>query len=189
MQFDNVGATDRTTLIFGPGGTGGAAGIFTANTLSVFIRPTGVVLYRSDTFTEVATGISTGPVGGIWSNIAAHVDLTANTIQLFQNETALGGVINVNSLMPGYVWDASAVGFGIRSPGGDRLWADNFQIGTAVPEPSTFALAGLTSVLLLAWNRRRKNSSKQTSDRIKLPVTSVRVDAAMSCTRGGRGGR
>jgi alpha-L-rhamnosidase len=136
VQFDAVVPTDRVTLLFGPGATNGAAGIFAGNTLSVFLRTVGakpysVGLFRSDTKVEIDTGLTSTLAAaeqGRWHNFAAKVDLEKNTIQIFIDEVSLG-TIDVDTLAPGFSWDASAVGYGLRSPDADRAWSDNFQIG------------------------------------------------------------
>jgi hypothetical protein len=80
---------------------------------------------------EIDTGLTSTLAAaeqGRWHNFAAKVDLEKNTIQIFIDEVSLG-TIDVDTLAPGFSWDASAVGYGLRSPDADRAWSDNFQIG------------------------------------------------------------
>ena len=117
VQFDAVMPTDRVTLLFGPGATNGAVGIFVGNTLSVFLRtagakPQSVGLFRSDTKEEVDTGLTStldAKEQGRWHNFAAKVDLDKQTIQIFMDEVSLG-TLDVGALAPGFSWDARAVG-------------------------------------------------------------------------------
>jgi len=136
VQFDAVVPTDRVAMMFGPGASSGAPGLLTPKTLSVLIRPDGAAiwLFRGDTSEGVDTGLSSSlPKSEInrWHNFAAKVDVSKNTVEVFVDQVSLG-TIDVGALAPGFSWDASAVGYGLRSPGDDRLWSDNFQIGSPV---------------------------------------------------------
>jgi hypothetical protein len=85
-------------------------------------------------------------------------------LDVFSGTTLLGSkaLTNVDSDFLGYVLTGAATATSVRFrsdrfvPGmiGERFYIDNLAGTTAVPEPSTFALAGL-GLLGPAWRRRR----------------------------------
>lgn len=137
MQFDAVVPTDRVTMIFGPGALKGAAGVLESNTLSLFIRTAdstlpNVGIFHSNTLQEIDTGLSSTLLeSGRWHNFAAKVDVVKRTIEIFIDDVSLG-IVDVDALAPDFSWDASAVGYGLRSPERAIQWSDNFQIGSPV---------------------------------------------------------
>jgi hypothetical protein len=119
----------------------GAAGLLAGDTLSLFIRTAeealpSVGIFRSDTLQEFDTGLTStlsGSEKGRWHNFAAQVDVDKGTVEIFIDQESIG-IVDIGSLVPDFTWDTSAVGYGLRSPGNDLQWSDNFQIGSPISE-------------------------------------------------------
>ncbi len=156
IQFDYVQQTDRVDISIGTTGSN----IFGAGNLNIFIRTTAHPLFPEIGIFNPGVGeFNTGLTSGIgsanqWNNYALRVNIPAQTLEVFTNETSRG-VINLATLNGGaYAPFLSNDFVGIGGAGNDRQWSDNFQVGVPVPEPTSFALAGLAAAGLL--RRRRK---------------------------------
>ena len=156
IQFDYVQQTDRVDISIGTTGSN----IFGAGNLNIFIRTTADPLFPEIGIFNPGVGeFNTGLTSGIgsanqWNNYALRVNIPAQTLEVFTNETSRG-VINLATLNGGaYAPFLSNDFVGIGGAGNDRQWSDNFQVGAPVPEPTSFALAGLAAAGLL--RRRRK---------------------------------
>ena len=156
IQFDYVQQTDRVDISIGTTGSN----IFGAGNLNMFIRTTADPLFPEIGIFNPGVGeFNTGLTSGIgsanqWNNYALRVNIPAQTLEVFTNETSRG-VINLATLNGGaYAPFLSNDFVGIGGAGNDRQWSDNFQVGAPVPEPTSFALAGLAAAGLL--RRRRK---------------------------------
>ena len=156
IQFDYVQQTDRVDISIGTTGSN----IFGAGNLNIFIRTTAHPLFPEIGIFNPGVGeFNTGLTSGIgsanqWNNYALRVNIPAQTLEVFTNETSRG-VINLATLNGGaYAPFLSNDFVGIGGAGNDRQWSDNFQVGAPVPEPTSFALAGLAAAGLL--RRRRK---------------------------------
>ena len=156
IQFDYVQQTDRVDISIGTTGSN----IFGAGNLNIFIRTTANPLFPEIGIFNPGVGeFNTGLTSGIglanqWNNYALRVNIPAQTLEVFTNETSRG-VINLATLNGGaYAPFLSNDFVGIGGAGNDRQWSDNFQVGVPVPEPTSFALAGLAAAGLL--RRRRK---------------------------------
>ena len=156
IQFDYVQQTDRVDISIGTTGSN----IFGAGNLNIFIRTTADPLFPEIGIFNLGVGeFNTGLTSGIgsanqWNNYALRVNIPAQTLEVFTNETSRG-VINLATLNGGaYAPFLSNDFVGIGGAGNDRQWSDNFQVGVPVPEPTSFALAGLAAAGLL--RRRRK---------------------------------
>ena len=108
--------------------------------------------------TEFNTGFTSGiPAAGGWHNYA--VEFTSTTVEFFVDEVSRGSLdlttFNGGSFL-GYsnAWVGAGNTGATTSAGFPISWSDNFQVGAPVPEPTSFALAGLAVVGLLS--RRRK---------------------------------
>jgi hypothetical protein len=104
---------------------------------------------------------STGLAGNRqWNNLAVRFDRINKLIEIYVNEQSKG-IIDLKTFAGGIYADFSsdAVGAG-GSPGGgaNRIWTDNFQVGSVaplpVPEPTAGALLGIVGAALLGRRRR-----------------------------------
>jgi hypothetical protein len=158
VQVDAVQVADRIDI-----SSGGAPGIFGANSLSIFFRGDGsgnASLFNGTADIPIRNIIPTFTTGitgsGQWINYAATFDTSARTVELFVNELSLG-VIDLNTFNGGTHANFSnafvGAGAGLGA-GENRTWTDNFQVGAPVPEPAGAAMA--LSALGLTLLRRRR---------------------------------
>ena len=158
VQVDAVQVGDRIDI-----SSGGGVGIFASNSLSVFFRGDGTgnaSLFNGSLDIPVRNAIpsfTTNIAGaGQWNNYAATFDMTGKTIELFVNEVSLG-VIDLTTFNGGTHANFSnafvGAGAGL-AVGESRTWTDNFQVGSAVPEPGSLILA--LSTLAMGVMRRRR---------------------------------
>ncbi len=156
IQFDYIQQPDRVDVSIGSTGSN----IFGPGNLSLFIRTTAhpslpeIGIYNPGVG-EFNTGLTSniGSANG-WNNYALHVNIPAQTIEVFTNQTSRG-VINLATLNSGaYAPFLNNAFVGIGGAGNDRQWSDNFQVGlpASIPEPGSALLAGLAGLGLL---RRR----------------------------------
>jgi hypothetical protein len=159
VQVDAIQVGDRIDISSGAG-----PGIFAGSSLSVFFRGDGsgnASLFNGSVDTPIQsitplfnTGIA-GP--GQWLNYAVRYDLPAHEIELFVNQNSKG-VINLLTFAGGIYDNFSSqwvgAGGGLAA-GENRVWTDNFQVGSVIPEPGSAVLvfAGLVSCVM---RRRRR---------------------------------
>jgi hypothetical protein len=160
VQFDAVAVSDRIDIT-----TGSISGtIFQASSLSIFIRGDGsgnASLYDGTTDTPIRNFLPSFNTGltndGKWHNYAALFDQIQKSVEIFIDEQSKG-VIDLTTFAGGAYQNFSnaavGVGSGLAAPQ-NRTWTDNFQVGSAVPEPTSVALLG-TAVSGLLLRRRRK---------------------------------
>jgi len=94
----------------------------------------------------------------VWANFAVEFNLNTDVLTLYADESELG-TVDLNTFDSGAfaaVLDGSsnsAVSVGIS---GDVNWTDNFQVGSATPEPTTYALmlGGVALLVLVARFRK-----------------------------------
>ncbi|HBO44185.1 MAG TPA: hypothetical protein DD670_09680 [Planctomycetaceae bacterium] len=137
IQYDAVQSQDRIDFVIGDT----VATIWEPGNLAVFVRPFGsmtfpeVGLYNT-VVGEVNSGLSS-PImyAGEWHNYAALFDIAARTIELYIDEVSIG-VIDVNTVGGGVLAAVPMsnavvnVGYSQYATAGDRMWTDNFQIGS-----------------------------------------------------------
>lgn len=172
VQYDGVQLTDRMNLTLKGAGT---TGIDDGSGLSVFIRDQTIYGSRSIGIFRAGLG-EFNPVftSGIalpdtWNNYAAQFDFATKRISIYTNEV-LRGVIDLSTVTTGMqsgswanlsystefvTYGGATGGLGLER---DRLWTDNFQIGQAIPEPSSAAL--LLGGAGLLFGRRRSAAIK-----------------------------
>ena len=157
IQFDYVQQTDRVDISIGTTGSN----IFGAGNLNIFIRTTADPLFPEIGIFNLGVGeFNTGLTSGIgsanqWNNYELRVNIPAQTLEVFTNETSRG-VINLATLNGGaYAPFLSNDFVGIGGSGNDRQWSDNFQVGLPVPEPGSTLLAGFAGLGLLLRRRRK----------------------------------
>jgi hypothetical protein len=155
VQFDAVNVSDRIDITSGPErGT-----IFQPQSLSIFIRGNGsggVSLFNGSLDTPVP-GYNTGlPNDGQWHNFAVVFDQLAKSVEIFIDEQSKG-LIDLTTVGGGTYQNFSnaAVGVGAGLAGGqNRTWTDNFQVGSAVPEPTSILLLSVAGAGFLLRRRR-----------------------------------
>jgi hypothetical protein len=159
VQSDFVQLDDRVDFIIGatPGN------IFGAGNISIFFRRTAHPSFPEIGIFNGALESNTGLTSGIgatvqWFNYALLVDVPKDTIEVFVNEVSRG-VIDLATVGAGaYAGILSNAFVGIGGAGNDRLWSDNFQIGSpgaaAQLAITAFSYDTGTSDLSLTWNSK-----------------------------------
>lgn len=133
-----------------------------ASSLSVFFKPEGISIYRNVSGlgeTSLLT-FSTALPADSWQNFAVKFSPTTLNIylnQILQLSVNLADVGTSHLDYTGY--SQNAVGFGFQSPSESTEWGwfDNFQVGSAVPEPQVNLLLCLSLFVryIHSANRRR----------------------------------
>jgi hypothetical protein len=164
VQFDAVQTTDRIDVTTGSANDS----IFSEHGLSVFFRTTGsgteIGLYSLNVGEKI-TGLSSGiSISKTWHNYAVQFNCDAGTIGVY-TDRVLRGTIDLKSSDYSAYWnvvdsstnDYVSVGGANAGAAVDILWTDNFQVGAAVPEPSSviLALSGLVGLLAYAWRKQK----------------------------------
>jgi hypothetical protein len=148
VQVDAVQVGDRIDI-----SSGGGPGIFAGSSLSVFFRGDGsgnASLFNGTTDTAIQSIIPTFNTGitgaGLWNNYAVKYDMPAHQISLFVNQS-LKGTIDLQTFAGGIYDNYSnqwvGAGGGLAA-GENRTWTDNFQVGSAIPEPGAATLVCMT---------------------------------------------
>ncbi len=169
IQSDFVQLPDRVD--FTVGGTPNTIG--GADNLNIFFRQTGtspwfeIGIYNSligekDTGLSSDIAVRNGALNTGWNNYALLVDVGNEMIEVFVNEESKG-VIDLNVIHDGAyagILDNSYIGVG--GAGSDRLWSDNFQVGSpglntelTITEISYSPIDGSLSV---SWNSNPGNN-------------------------------
>ena len=163
IQSDFVQLPDRVD--FTVGGTPNTIG--GADNLNIFFRQTGtspwfeIGIYNSS-IGEKDTGLSSDiavrnvALNTGWNNYALLVDVQNEMIEAFVNEE-LKGVIDLNVIHDGaYAGILNNSYIGIGGAGSDRLWSDNFQVGSpglnAALEIIEISYSPVDSNLSVSWN-------------------------------------
>jgi len=164
VQFDAVQVNDRIDINIGNSNNT----IGSSDGLSVFFRQGSLGIFNGTVGGETLTGFDPGTTDNTWNNYAVDFNLTAKTLTLYANEVDLG-TVDLTTFAGGKyasVLDADSNDYvsigGAESTTADDpsdiglLWTDNFQVGTAAPEPTTWAmlLGGLG--LLVGLGRLRR---------------------------------
>jgi hypothetical protein len=164
IQADAIVPGDR----FDISSTSVPGNFFAADSLSVFFRNDGIALPSIGIYNpavgEVAVPAATGIALGdrTWHNFAVSFDQTGKTVKIYVDEslkasldlTTFGGVnLGGAPVAPGSYqnWSNAAVGMG---GAGGVFWADNFQVGPTVPEPSTWVMLAIGAASLAIGRRR-----------------------------------
>ena len=152
VQADFVQTTDRIDISIGAVRND----FFDVATLGICIRTSNHPFYPEIGIFNSATGEQdTGLTSGIasagtWHNYAVRFNLDQRELSVYVDET-LRGLIDLDTvaggLFSGFVPSNAAVNIGYA--GGDREWADNFQVGAVIPEPVTLSILLLGSVVFL----------------------------------------
>ena len=126
VQFDAVIPTDRIGLILGPGAKNG--NILAPGSISVFIRPMGDLpeVGVFDGTEETSDGLQSGlgpEAVNTWHTFGFIVDRQKNTVEVFVDGKSRG-TTKVAGPIP-----AAGVGYSFRTSS-DRVWSDNFLIGS-----------------------------------------------------------
>lgn len=164
VQFDAVSLSDRCEISIGSQNDALAP----ANGLSVIFYavghgPDGYLgqfgLYAANGGLAM-TGLSSGlPETRSWNNLGAVFDLDAKTIAVYTNQV-LRGTVDLNTFAGGaFLANLNSSSNAYVSIGGndaDRVWCDNFQVGSVVPEPATIymLLSGIFGLVAYAWRKR-----------------------------------
>jgi hypothetical protein len=166
VQADAVSLSDRVEINIGTANdsvapTGGLSVIFYATGHGPTDSLGQFGLYASNGAGLAMSGLSSGlPETRSWHNIGAKFDLDAKTIDVYTDQV-LRGHIDLNTYAGGAFLNtftsASNAYVSIGGGGDDRIWFDNFQVGSAVPEPTTttLMLTGLFGLVAYAWRKRR----------------------------------
>ena len=152
VQADFIQTTDRIDISIGVA----AGDFFGAETLGICIRTSNHPYYPeigifNNAIGEQDTGLTSGIASaGTWHNYAVRFNLDQRELSVYVDEV-LRGVIDLDTvaggLFSGFVPSNAAVNIGYA--GGDREWADNFQVGAVIPEPVTLSILLLGSVVFL----------------------------------------
>jgi hypothetical protein len=138
VQFDSVQAQDRVDLF--TGNTGSISG-----GMSIFFRTTAhpqypeIGIYNGSA--EFNTGLTSGiAASGQWHNYA--VKFSPTSLEFYVDEISRG-TLDLNTFNGGSFlgYSNSTIGIGntgsTSSAGFPISWSDNFQVGSAVPEPGS----------------------------------------------------
>ena len=174
VQFDAVQTVDRVDITV----TNTRNGLAGANGLSIFFRANGsanlgnsaeVGIYNP-ALGEVLAPFDTGSASvdvGEWHNYAVSFDLVTLQLGLYVDQISLG-TIDLNTfggtkfgggtVAPGafaaLVSAATNDAISVGAAGGNRVWTDNFQVGSAVPEPGAATLSLAAAGTLMRRRRR-----------------------------------
>ena len=107
----------------------------TPRPLAVFFRGTDyagqwgdIGIYHNGEYDSGLTSIA--PIAE-WHNFAVHFMLDEKKLEIFTDEISLG-VVDLTQVLPDTDISNARVGYGWGSGGDDRMWTDNFQVGSRV---------------------------------------------------------
>ncbi|MBP7049736.1 MAG: discoidin domain-containing protein [Phycisphaerae bacterium] len=132
VQVDGVQCDDRFDIWIS---ASGVDTFFDAQALAVFFRGSDyagswgkIGIFHNG---EYDSGLkSTAPIGE-WHNFAVHFMLDDNKIEIFTDETSLG-MVDLKELLPDTDFSNAVIGCGYYGESSDRMWTDNFQVGSRV---------------------------------------------------------
>ena len=137
VQSDFVQLTDRVDFTIGdtPGD------IFGPNNISVFFRITGhpsfpeIGIFNAG-LGETNSGLTSGiEASNLWQNYAVYVDVPNEILAIYVNEE-IRGTVDLKTFAGGAYSNILNNSFvGIGGTGNDRLWSDNFQVGSSAVVP------------------------------------------------------
>jgi len=132
VQVDAVQCDDRFDIWIS---SSSVDTFFDSKALAVFFRGsdyTGgwgkIGIYHNGEFDSGLT--STAPLGE-WHNFAVHFMLDENKIEILTDEISLG-VVDLKALLPDTDFSNAFVGCGYWVTSDDRMWTDNFQVGSMI---------------------------------------------------------
>ena len=164
VQFDAVTPYNSAATAYAIIATGSAIDSSTSpNGLAVLFGNDGSVLLRNGTVGDTTvSAITTGLTSTqAWHNFAVKFDLDHQLLDVYVDQVDKGQ-INLNTFDGGLygaqVSSATNDYVSVGAKNGVRIWTDNFQVGSATPEPSAIALlvTGLIGLLAYAWRKRRQ---------------------------------
>jgi MYXO-CTERM domain-containing protein len=149
VQFDSVSTDDRVDI-----SSGATRGIFGTSSLSIFFRNTGgLSLFNGTTDTPIAGFVSGVTAAGQWHNYAVRFDTVGKKVEIYVDQVSRG-VLDLTTIAGGIYQNFSNATVSVGGAG-DREWTDNFQVGSAVPEPGS-AVLGVAALGLFGLRRKRK---------------------------------
>ncbi len=129
VQMDAVQGLDRLDIWISA-----TDSFFNAQALAVFFRGSDyaggwgdIGIYHNK---EYDSGLKSIALIGEWHNFAVHFMLDQMKLEIFTDEISLG-VVDLAQLLPDTNISNARVGYGWGSEGDDRMWTDNFQVGSA----------------------------------------------------------
>lgn len=130
VQMDAVQGNDRVDIWISA-----TDSFFDTQALAVFFRGSDyagtwgdIGIYHNGEHDSGLTSIA--PIGE-WHNFAVHFMLDEKKLEIFTDEVSLG-VVDLAQILPDTVISNARVGCGWGRSGDDRMWTDNFQVGSRV---------------------------------------------------------
>lgn len=150
--YKNGGRVDICSLA-----TAGDQPSSASNSLAVTFENSGtinLVNASGTTATTFTTGISTTDAN--WHNYAVNFNKGANAVSIYVDQT-LKGTVDLTTFASGIYQTYSSNAVGTGGVAWPPLMLDNFQVGNAIPEPTSFLMmiTGLIGLLAYAWRKRK----------------------------------
>ena len=125
------------------------------NGADLFVRTNGV----SGSYTTPITLGTTYHLFAVLSKVNNSVDYNSYSLWVDPTSAEMSSLTGADAVFTGDSGISSISNIGFRNANldaGDSILVDNLSIGNAVPEPGTFALAGLGLLGVAAMSRRRR---------------------------------